>query len=238
MKSAPLDSILSHWSKLFEDFSTSSYDFYDAVEEGLARRKLPEARTSMVRWTEGGVLSPDREYLRIEGSGFRFDLCAAPFGTGYFFSWWLTPKPPQWVLFYLLLFMLGCWAESRLIASWIWSAFQNVASLDVGVLALRFLLQNPFTIATLSILGTLLVVGVLARGGFREPEEAILTVPILGWVYERLFAPVTFYRLDTASMFRTTVQQAVLEALDALTTQKGLKALAPEERKPTLDRLG
>jgi hypothetical protein len=36
----------------------------------------------MVQWSEGGVLSPNGEYLRIEGSGFRFDLWAAPFGTG------------------------------------------------------------------------------------------------------------------------------------------------------------
>lgn len=68
MPSFPLDAILSHWSKLFEDFSTSSYDFYDAVEEGLARRKIPEAKTAMVQWSEGGVLSPNREYLRIEGN--------------------------------------------------------------------------------------------------------------------------------------------------------------------------
>jgi hypothetical protein len=76
------ENTLSHWSKLFEEFSAASYDFYDAVEAGLARRKVPEARTAMVQWSEGGVLSPNGEYLRIEGSGFRFDLWAAPFGTG------------------------------------------------------------------------------------------------------------------------------------------------------------
>jgi len=40
----------------------------------------------MVEWPEGGLVSPNREYLRIEVRGFRFDICAAPFGTGYSFS--------------------------------------------------------------------------------------------------------------------------------------------------------
>ena len=35
-------------------------------------------------------------------------------------------------------------------------------------------------------------------------------------------------------MFRATVHAAVLEVIDDLTTQKGIKALAPEERKPIL----
>lgn len=43
-------------------------NFYEAVESGLFRRKLPGAKVSNVRWAEGGVLSPDREYFRIEGS--------------------------------------------------------------------------------------------------------------------------------------------------------------------------
>lgn len=38
------DQILSHWSKLLEDFPTDTYGFYDAVEEGLARRKPPEGK--------------------------------------------------------------------------------------------------------------------------------------------------------------------------------------------------
>jgi hypothetical protein len=238
MKSAHLDSILSHWSKLFEDFSTSAYDFYDAVEEGLARRQVPEGKTAMIRWSEGGVLSPNREYLRIEGSGFRFDICAAPFGTGYFFSWWLTPKPAEAVAFYLLAFLLGSWCISRVIAGWIWQYFGQVPSFDWAVLALRLLLQNPFTIGGLSAFAAMGFVAVIAKAGWRGFEDALLTVPILGWVYARFFAPVTLYRLDTAIMFRTVVHQAVLEALDGLTAQKGLRALAPEERKPTLDRLG
>ena len=238
MSDSRLDSILSHWSKLFEDFSTDAYAFYDAVEAGLARRKLPEGKTRMVQWSEGGVFAPDREYLRIEGGGFRFDLCAAPYGTGYFFSWWLTPKPAQYVLLWLALFLLGSWQISRFVAKGAWSFFQAAPATDWMIVVLRFLFQNPFTVGGVSLVACMGVVSLLARAGLREPEDALVTIPILGWVHERIFAPVTLYRLDTAILFRTSVHQAVLEAIDALTAEKGVRALAPEERKPTLDRLG
>lgn len=238
MRSFPLDSILSHWSKLYEGMDASSDEFYDAVMDGLERRRLPETRIRRIEWAEGGVLSPSREYLRIEGSGFRFDLCAAPFGTGYFFSWWLVQKPAERVALHLLLFLVGTILTYRTLANMTLAMFGQSVMFDMAAMIARIVLQNPITISAASILLLLLLVSLLSRGGWKESEDAILTVPVLGWVHEWLFAPVTFYRLDTASMFRATVHQAVLEALDELTTKKGLKALAPEERKPTLDRLG
>ena len=234
MPQSPLEYVVAHWSKLFEDFNTSSDKFYDAVGEALARRDLPDAPTRRIQWTEGGVLSPNREYFRIEGSGFACDICAAPFGNGFFFSWWLTRNPPQFVVLYLLLYLFGSWLISRGLASMIWGMFNDVRSFDATTVALRFLLQNPITIGTISLLIAASIVGAMERGGFRGPGEALKTVPILGWLYERWFSPVTFYRLDTAAMFRASVHAAVLEVIDDLTTQKGIKALEPDERKPIL----
>jgi len=238
MKSTPLDDILSHWSKLYEGLEASSEHFYDSVKEGLKRRRLPDARVKRVHWSESGVLSPNRIYLRIEGSGFRFDLCAAPFGTGFFFSWWLTRKPAERVGLYLLLFIVGSGMIFRALVGVVQGLFRESSPLDLTVMVLRFLVLNPITIGAVSILSVMVLVSALSRSGWSEPEDATLAVPILGWVYEHIFSPITYYQLDTAIMFRTTVHQSVLEALDALTTQKGLRALAPEERKPTLDRLG
>jgi hypothetical protein len=236
MREFPLDNVLSHWSKLIEDFNTSSEDFYKSVDAALERRKIHDAVTRHIQWSEGGVLSPNREYFRIEGSGFAFDLCAAPFGTGFFFSWWLTKKRPEFVMFFLALYFAGSWGISRFLATVIWGYFQSVPmTFDPTMLALRFLLQNPITIGVVSLLIVTAIVGVMERGGFRAPGDALSTVPGLGWVYESWFVPVTFYRLDTAAMFRATVHAAVLEVIDDLTTQKGLRALASEERKPVYD---
>ncbi len=235
MAQSPLEYVVAHWSKLFENFSASSDKFYDAVGEALARREIPNAPTRRIQWSEGGVLSPNREYFRIEGSGFACDICAAPFGNGFFFSWWLTRKPVQFVLLFLAAYLGVSWVISKFLSTVLFKAFASGAILpDPEIIALRILLLNPITIAILSLFLGLTLVGVLERGGFREPGEALKTIPILGWVYEHWFSPVTFYRLDTAAMFRATVHAAVLEVIDELTTQKGLKALAPDERKPIL----
>ena len=37
---------------------------------------------------------------------------------------------------------------------------------------------------------------------------------MIGWVYERLFNPQTYYRYDTAMMFQESVRRAVNEVID------------------------
>ncbi len=235
MAQSPLEFVVAHWSKLFENFNISSEQFYTSVSAALERREIPDAPRYRVQWSEGGVLSPNREYLRIEGSGFACDICAAAFGTGFFFSWWLTRKRAQFVFLYLLLLFGVTWGLATFLGKVLVSTFQNLPmSFDTGVLILRFLLLNPITIWTVSLLLAMGLFAIFEGGGLRAPGEAIKTVPVLGWAYERWFSPVTFYRLDTAAMFRATVHAAVLEVIDDLTTQKGLKALAPDERRPVL----
>jgi hypothetical protein len=237
VRSQPLNDILSHWSKLIENFNTDSEGFYTAVDAALERRKIHDALTRHIQWSEGGILSPNREYFRIEGSGFAFDLCAAPFGTGFFFSWWLTKKRTEWPGLYMIAFVVA--------TSFIyWGTLRAVPYLFHGVPAFsalwvfQVLALNPFVLLAFSLLVLFWLVAMVARGGFRGAEEVMLGIPGVGWVYERWFAPVTFYRLDTAAMFRATVHAAVLEVIEDLTTKKGLRALAPEDRKPLLDRLG
>ena len=56
----------------------------------------------------------------------------------------------------------------------------------------------------------------------------------MGRLYEILFSPPTFYKLDTALMFQEAVHNAVLEVIDGMTSAKGLRALSDLERKPIL----
>src|SRR5258706_14657333 len=102
MPRSPIEDVVGHWSQLIGNFSTTSVGFYKAVQEALARREVPGLKTSSVVWDEGGVLAPRREYLRIHGDRFVVDLCAAPFGTGYFFSSWVVRKRATQVLFYFV----------------------------------------------------------------------------------------------------------------------------------------
>ena len=46
--------------------------------------------------------------------------------------------------------------------------------------------------------------------------------------------PITYYRIDTAHMFQKSVHAAVMEVIDAITEEKGLRALTESERKPLM----
>jgi hypothetical protein len=84
--------IISHWYHLIDELQTSTLDFYTAVEQAVARRQVPNAKTARVDYKEGGVLSAKREYLRVKRKGLLFDICGAPFGRGFFVSWWLGER--------------------------------------------------------------------------------------------------------------------------------------------------
>ncbi|MFM7232369.1 MAG: hypothetical protein ACKO3S_10315 [bacterium] len=121
MPQTPLENVVSHWHKLIENFQTSPKDFYTSVELALDRRHVPGLKTSRVKWSEGGLLSPDREYLRVEGDRHTFDICAAPFGSGFFFSSWTTQKQARFVFLYLVSFAL-----LTLLIGWILQQATNV----------------------------------------------------------------------------------------------------------------
>ena len=74
------------------------------------------------------------------------------------------------------------------------------------------------------------------REGNIEGESTVLAMPLVGWVYERIFAPPTYYAIDTALMFQEAVHNAVLEVIDCMTANKGIRALTEAERKPVMKR--
>ena len=63
-------------------------------------------------------------------------------------------------------------------------------------------------------------------------------MPLVGWIYERIFAPTTYYAMDTAIMFQDAVHNAVMEVIDCVTENKGVRALTEAERKPIMKKFG
>lgn len=98
---------LSHWHKLFEGFQESPRRIYTQLEEAVKQRELPNVKTSHITYHEKGVLSAKREYLRVRRREHIFDVCAAPFGTGFFVSWWLGQTPGLMVRILLRIPLLG-----------------------------------------------------------------------------------------------------------------------------------
>ena len=203
--------VISHWYILIENFEMSGLDFYAAVEEAINGREIPDIELSRVEWQEGGLATARREYLRIKRSRLAFDVCAAPFGRGFFFSWWLSRIPQKFGVFLLGLILLGL----LIVYSILWQAL-------------------GFFLATIGLPIVVGVIGLLIRDGTIQAEEAILEVPIIGVLYEKLFSPNTYYRLDAALMFQESVRTAVMEVVGELRNEKGLRALTEAEAKPHL----
>jgi hypothetical protein len=80
---------ISNWYHLFEDFQESPQQFYSLLEQAMEKRQVPNLRYSRVDYREGGIFSAKREYLQVHRREYVFDICAAPFGNGFFVSWWL-----------------------------------------------------------------------------------------------------------------------------------------------------
>ena len=235
MPQSPLENVVSHWHKLIENFQTSSKDFYTSVEVALDRRHIPGLKTSRVHWNEGGILSPEREYLRVSGDRHSFDVCAAPFGDGFFFSSWMTKKKPKLVLLTFLLLVAVALALSGLFM-WV---FAHVWRADFGPFG--FLFANPIVTTVLvpfvMFFVTVWLVAMTARAGNSGLELSVLAIPVIGWIYERLFAPETYYRIDTMLMFQSAAQATMMEVINGLLTAKGLRALNEGEEKPILQQL-
>jgi hypothetical protein len=215
-----IHAVISHWDQLIENFQTSSLAFYEAVEQGLHRRAVPEFKVSRVEFKEAGILTAKREYLRIVRGKCTFDICAAPFGTGFFFSWWMVEQASPFGLIFLGVFILCSFVL-------FWMMFGIGLSMSGMTLGLLFAFGGSPV--------CLLAIGFAARQGIpSELEEIILVTPFVKTLYERIFNPPTYYVVDTGLMFQQAVHNAVLEVIDQVTSANGVRALSEFERKPTL----
>jgi hypothetical protein len=93
MADSQLTDVISHWHHVFEDLQFSSQDLYEQIDSAIKTRNLPDVRTMRITMQEGGVFSAKRVYLRVFRKDHIFDICGAPFGNGFFVSWWLSSRP-------------------------------------------------------------------------------------------------------------------------------------------------
>ncbi len=219
---------LGHWNILVEGMEASPEEFYGKVKEALNRREIPGAQYSNQFWQEGGKLSAYRHYLRVTRGPLMMDVCGAPFGKGFFFSWWLgTPRPlfiiPTIVTLVIMGIMAYLWLMMcSIIAS---KGGPNVA-LGMGFFALTFW-PIPYIIL-FTILGLW-----LERGGYTAAPY-FLAIPILGWLWKKLFLIDTYYRIDTQMMYQTAVHAAVMEVIDSMTKAQNLERITDDARKPIM----
>jgi hypothetical protein len=206
------DQARAHWCKLYQGLHESPQEFYEQVSSAVAKLKIPDAIVERVEYREGGIFSGFRQYLRVRRHREAFDVCGAPFGDGFFFSWWLADLKPSLPPLLKMLIVFGYLA--------ILGTFVQEFGMFRGPLILICLL--PLGLWMASHLGT------------AAADDFILSLPWIGTAYERIFRPITYYRLDTSHMFQQAVESAVMEVVQSVTAAKGLRGLTELERKPVM----
>jgi hypothetical protein len=214
MAHASPDDSRAHWAHLYEGLQASTLDFYAQVEAAVAIRSIRDAVIERIEYSEGGALSDKRQYLRVRRRRDVFDICGAPFGNGFFVSWWLAENRPALPSVAAILVVLGYMA----VAGW----FIKSVGYFAGPALLLFLVP--------------LALFIMSRLGNQDADDFIMSLPLVGSLYLRFFRPITYYRIDTSEMFQQAVQSAVMEVIDQVTSAKGIRALTELERKPVLTK--
>ena len=205
--------VISHWHQSVDGLSTSTLDFYAAVEKALREKEVADLHIERITANEHGILSAKREYLGVSYGRLRFDICGAPFGKDFFFSWWLVKRTPD---------LAALWGCATLIG--------------LPLIGLVFISAMGFFQGIFVTLLVVVVVGALLRSGSADGwnaiEDTILAMPVIGLLYMKFVKPVTYYSEDTRLMFEDTVHRVVLEVVGGILTLNKLPQIPAEKLKP------
>lgn len=83
---------IASWNHMVDDFHYSTEEFYKLLEAQIKKKEVPGVKTRTRNIKQGGMLSKNRLYFEVSRKEYIFHVCAAPFGKGYFFSWYLRVK--------------------------------------------------------------------------------------------------------------------------------------------------
>ena len=205
--------VIGHWHQSVEALSTSTLDFYAAVEKALGNKEVPDLRIERTTFSEHGILSAKREYLRVRYGRLYFDICGAPFGKDFFFSWWLVKRTPGFAALWGCAILIGL----PVLVLGLMGSLGFVKGLVVAIVVVgagMAILRNAFA------------------DGWSAIEDAILAMPIIGFLYKKFVKPVTYYSEDTRLMFEDTVHRVVLQVCSGILTLHNLPELSAAQVKP------
>ena len=219
---------------MIEGVQFSALDFYRSVEDALTARQVPRMQVKHVEYHEGSLLSDKRVYLRLARERFAFDVCAAPFGTGYFFSLRLIVIPRGgWIQLLLLLAgVFGLLVAANALAFYALFAASRSFWWMIAALALIAVLVSAVRTARKEDTP---VTATMPRT-MPDFDRIMLCLPVIGDWYERIRKD-TYYRHDTRLLFQQLVSEVVKEKVEELTAAKGVKLVQSYEYSPILGEL-
>jgi len=210
--------VIEHWYSLVPSQQFSSKEFYDHIEGGIKSQMVPALDISRVDLSEGGALSDKREYLRMKRERLYFDICAAPVGVNYFFSYRFYVDPPvvrAWEIIVAALVL--CVLSGVLI---------HLAGVILGILIF------------LAVVAVIIVTMKSAVGeSLRDLDKSICEAPIVGSIYERYFRKDTYYRQDMRIAYCSIVSGLVKQEVARITGAKGVELIREFTYSPILHDL-
>lgn len=210
--------VYSHWGTLTPEIHFPTQEFYQSLETAIQAKQWPGVVTLRVEYNEGGLLSHGRQYFRVIRQRQLFDVCAATFGTDYFFTLREAEIPSVVTVRVLLATIL-----SLIIVT---SALIELLGLLLGLSTLVFL----------TVFGLWFLLNVL-KLGLTHVDSLLIKLPVLGVVYEAWFRKDTYFQQDTRTIFLQSISELVKQKVDETTSAKGLKMLRCFERAPVMDGL-
>jgi len=210
--------VFTHWGTVLA-MHFSAKEFYEKLETKLHDRQWPGVEVLRLFYSEAGLLSHKREYLRVIRHRQVVDVCASTFGKDYFFSMREAEIRAQltFVTFLVFLFCLG------LILNWLVGLF----GLFSGLIGFGVLL----------VLGVFLLMNVL-RMGLTRVDGVLMRLPVIGPIYETWFrSNSTYFQHDTRMVFLKLMDDMMKEHVDEETSAKGIQLLPCFEHQPILDEI-
>ena len=210
--------VIDHWYTLVPGFNSSTKEFYEGIEKELKTREVPGLEMFRVDFAEGGALSQKREYLRMTRERLVFDICAAQFGTAYFFSCRFAQIPAAIKLWQLVVVLIGGFMTVALAFKFL-GLILGAIVLMAGFVLLIYTLRNAVAM------------------GLKDLDASLIISPIVGPIYENWFRKETYYRHDTRLMYCDTVNAVVKAKVEETTGAKGIKLIRYMENCPMLSEL-
>jgi hypothetical protein len=211
--------------RLIENFNYSPKEFYVVLAKALEARRIPGLSAGLVKLFESVSGSPKRLYMTVDRERFVYYICAAPFGSGFFFSWRLVDerRPGEWYHSLGLFLLVGL--ASMVLSTILFFPIVQLLS-AIGFDALSIAMVTPFVPATFFILQVVLLWSLMrcaAIPGYEKLAIVIERTPIVGRVFERFFRPDTYYRHDSQEMFKKAFENALNETIEAVTMPQGTR---------------
>lgn len=232
--------LLDYKTRLIENFNYSPREFYLLLAKAIERREVPGLEAELTSLIESVPGSSRRLYLSVARERFVYYVCAAPFGSGFFFSWRLVDerRPAKW---YHLLAMLGFLFSLSIFVSYFGYStivqFLNAVGIDAeGIGQVAPNLPWIVFIFLFTAMWSLMRCAALPR--FEWLAIMLEKSAVIGRVFERFFRPDTYYREDSKQMYQKAFDAAVNEAIDSVTTPQGIRAGVPITRPAERSVLG